>query len=155
MAIRHQMSTLKHSIRHQQAQLHSLENVLFRGPRPLPPGIMNPSPPLPSIDLPGGMYSPPPPSYNAPSTPTSKAQKRTSYDVLQGMAGPESLLPLPKRDGAGNSPKQDGIREGVPMDFRAGPLSPGMGMRVPSPTRTLSRTCSATHPKRSLWLFFV
>ncbi|KAI0091600.1 hypothetical protein BDY19DRAFT_931298 [Irpex rosettiformis] len=33
------MSTLKHNIRHQQAQLQSLENTIRSGPRPFPPGI--------------------------------------------------------------------------------------------------------------------
>ncbi|KII85969.1 hypothetical protein PLICRDRAFT_165559 [Plicaturopsis crispa FD-325 SS-3] len=131
VAVRNHMSTLKHSIRQQQAQLHTLENVILRGPRPLPPGIMS-SPPHSPLDLPD-MMSPP------PQTPT-KMQRRSSFEVLHGMAGPESNLPLPRRDGAGTpSMKDGGIREGVPMDFGVGSIGPTSFKRVSSPTRTLSR----------------
>ncbi|KAH9951083.1 hypothetical protein B0H21DRAFT_719399 [Amylocystis lapponica] len=123
LAIRNQMSTLKHSIRHQQAQLQTLENVVLRGPRPLPPGIMN-SPPLsPSeLDLPPDVQS----------TPfTRRLQKRNSFDILQGLAGPESNLPLPRRDERRASfGEENGIREGIPT---------ASGKRSSSPTRTLSR----------------
>ncbi|KAH8833085.1 hypothetical protein DL96DRAFT_1492919 [Flagelloscypha sp. PMI_526] len=37
VAVRNQVSTLKHTIRHQQAQLHNLENKLLVGPRPYNP----------------------------------------------------------------------------------------------------------------------
>ncbi|KAG2137603.1 uncharacterized protein EDB93DRAFT_1167065 [Suillus bovinus] len=134
--VRNQMSTLKHSIRHQQAQLHSLENIILRGSRPLPPGFMAPShSPQPSsedvLDI-----SPCPVSYTT-SFSTPKMQRRSSFDVLQGLAGRESNLPLPRRESATPILKRDGIREGIPLDF-----SPGPSMntkRMSSPTRTLSR----------------
>ncbi|KAI0358243.1 hypothetical protein OH77DRAFT_1421553 [Trametes cingulata] len=115
VAIRHQMSTLKHNIRHQQAQLNALEKEVLRGPRPLPPGIFN-SPPMSPAEL----DSAPPSSY------TPRIARRSSYDALQGLAGPESSLPLPRRD------SENSIREGIPT-------SSGSGNRSSSPTRTLSR----------------
>src|SRR5258708_6006148 len=121
------MSTLKHTIRHQQAQLHNLENVLHRTPR-LSASLMHSPPSSPTVSEPS---SPP----QAPPTPT-KLRRRSSYDILQSLAGPDSSLPLPRRDlPSSSSLKQDGIREGVPMDFGAGPSN----KRTPSPTRTLSR----------------
>ncbi|KZT07329.1 uncharacterized protein LAESUDRAFT_736553 [Laetiporus sulphureus 93-53] len=121
VAIRTQISTLKHSIRHQQAQLHSLENALLRGPRPLPPGILS-SPPLSPDEL-----------DRPPSPP--RMQKRNSFDVLHGLAGPDSSLPLPRREERRRSfGEESGIREGIPTVS---------GMRVPSPTRTLSRNARA------------
>ncbi|TDL23580.1 hypothetical protein BD410DRAFT_820587 [Rickenella mellea] len=144
VAVRNQISTLKHSIRHQQAQLQTLENIVLRGPRPLPQGVMNPSPPMAPVELPsfsGGVLSPPfPSSYNPPSSPTTKMQRRTSFDILQGLAGPESYLPLPKRDSMAHPPqKQEGIKEGVPVSFGIGRVETPQSKRVPSPTRTLSR----------------
>lgn len=62
---------------------------------------------------------------------TPRVQKRNSFEVLHGLAGPDSNLPLPRRDerrssfGEGNE-----IREGIPTSS---------GTRAPSPTRTLSR----------------
>ena len=47
-----------------------------------------------------------------------------SYEHLQGMAGPESHLPLPLKEGVGV------IREGVPMG--------DVSKRASSPTRSLS-----------------
>ncbi|GBE89524.1 hypothetical protein SCP_1601860 [Sparassis crispa] len=124
LAIRTHMSTLKHTIRHQQAQLHTLENVILRGPRPLPPGIMN-SPPLSPTDP----ETAPSPGQTTFLTP--KLQKRASYDILQGLAGPDSSLPLPRRDMRRLSfGDENGIREGIPTSN---------GRRAPSPTRTLSR----------------
>ncbi|KAI0369739.1 hypothetical protein BV20DRAFT_1036247 [Pilatotrama ljubarskyi] len=119
VAIRHQMSTLKHNIRHQQAQLNALEKEVLRGPRPLPPGIFN-SPPMSPAEL----DSAPPSSY------TPRIARRSSYDALQGLAGPESNLPLPRRD------SENSIREGIPT-------SSGSGNRASSPTRTLSRNARA------------
>jgi hypothetical protein len=124
------MSALKHTIRHQQAQLHNLENILQRTPR-LPLTAPTNSPPS----------SPPPefsPSDLPPTTPNGKIRRRSSFDVLLSLAGPDSNLPLPRRDPGSLS--QDGIREGVPMDFGAGPSSQTY-KRQSSPTRTLSRTC--------------
>ncbi|OCH85784.1 hypothetical protein OBBRIDRAFT_797812 [Obba rivulosa] len=122
VAIRTQISTLRHSIRHQQAQLQTLENAVLRGPRPLPPGILGSPPLLPEeLDV----------SPNPFSTPTPKLQKRNSYDVLQGLAGPDSSLPLPRRDERRYSfGEENGIREGIPTPS---------GTRAASPTRTLSR----------------
>jgi hypothetical protein len=122
------MSELKHNIRHQQAQVQNLENILQRTPRlPLTANTALPS------------SSPPPdlsPSDLPPTTPNGKIKRLSSFDVLQSLAGPDSNLPLPRRDPASLS--QDGIREGVPMDFGAGPSSQSY-KRQSSPTRTLSR----------------
>ncbi|KAI0923633.1 hypothetical protein AcW1_006531 [Taiwanofungus camphoratus] len=123
-AIRTQMSTLKHSIRHQQAQLQTLESTILRGPRPLPPGLLN-SPPLSPTDL--DLNSSP--GHSSSFTP--RLQQRNSFEVLQGLAGPESSLPLPRRDERRSSfGEENGIREGIPT---------ASGKRAPSPTRTLSR----------------
>ncbi|CAL1714338.1 unnamed protein product [Somion occarium] len=118
------MSTLKHNIRQQQAQLHNLENTLLRGPRPLPPGTFNSSPLSPEYD----QFSPQPSS----SSPTKMA-RRTSYEILSGLAGPDSSIPLPRRDTRSSSfGDENGIKEGIPTS--------GFGkLRPPSPTRTLSR----------------
>ncbi|KAI0675534.1 hypothetical protein C8Q78DRAFT_1181567 [Trametes maxima] len=115
VAIRTQMSTLKHNIRHQQAQLAALEKEVLRGPRPLPPGIFN-SPPMSPAEL----DSAPPSSF------TPRMARRSSYDALQGLAGPDSSLPLPRRE------SESSIREGIPT-------ASGSGNRASSPTRTLSR----------------
>ena len=120
------MSTLKHTIRHQQAQLHSLENHL-RGPRPLQ-------------DLSDDMTSPnsPPPSSYTPAASTSSThvKRRSSYDILHSIAGPDSSLPLPRRDAL----EENGIREGIPMTFGVSSASPTVYKRASSPTRTLSST---------------
>src|SRR6266851_5936614 len=108
------MSTLKHSIRHQQAQLQNLENIIQRTPR-MSMSISTSSSPPPS-PLPD-----PPPSDIPPTTPNRNVRRRSSFDILQSLAGPDSNLPLPRRDPGPLS--QDGIREGVPMDFGAGPSS--------------------------------
>ncbi|KAL1733720.1 hypothetical protein EV714DRAFT_204331 [Schizophyllum commune] len=106
ISIRNQVSTLKHSIRHQTAQLHNLENMLQSQPR------------IPSLSL-GDDHSP-----TSPVTP--KLNKRSSYDVLQGIAGPDSSLPLPRRL------DDNSIQEGVPT-------TSSNNRRTSSPTRTLSR----------------
>ncbi|KAG6896217.1 hypothetical protein C0992_009685 [Termitomyces sp. T32_za158] len=78
----------------------------------------------------------PPSSFNLTETPSAtKVKRRTSFDVLQGIAGPDSSLPLPKRDGIG----ENGIQEGVPLSFGVGVAAPLSYKRTPSPTRTLSR----------------
>ena len=135
------MSTLKHNIRQQQAQLHNLENTILRGPRPLPPGVFN-SPPMTPDELddpsPSRSHSHTPSSASSshfPSHPTLKVQRRSSYEVLSGLAGPESSLPLPRLNNngrRGSFGEESGIREGIPV------TSPSK--RVSSPTRTLSRT---------------
>ncbi|KAG5644878.1 hypothetical protein DXG03_007519 [Asterophora parasitica] len=82
-----------------------------------------------------------PPSSFTPtvSTPT-KVKRRSSYDILHGIAGPESNLPLPRREGF----DENGIQEGVPMTFGVGPSSPQVyKQRASSPTRTLSRNARA------------
>jgi hypothetical protein len=129
------MSTLKHNIRQQQAQLHNLENIILRGPRPLPPGMLSSPPRSPDQQE---FNLPPPPSYYNSS---AKLQKRSSFDILHSIA-PESNLPLPRRETPNASPsKQEGsIPEGIPVDFGAGTVSPNSYKRVSSPTRTLSRT---------------
>ncbi|KIY49933.1 hypothetical protein FISHEDRAFT_65051 [Fistulina hepatica ATCC 64428] len=90
------MSTLKHTIRHQQAQLQNLENMLHSSPRPLPPAQDNATPPSSYI--------------SSTISSTSKMQRRSSFEVLQGMAGADSSLPLPKRDNLDDNC----IREGIP-----------------------------------------
>ncbi|KAJ7066466.1 hypothetical protein C8F01DRAFT_1123385 [Mycena amicta] len=119
VAVRNQVSTLKHNIRQQQAQLSNLENMLRSGPRPYPPELSDYQPMLST--------SPPTPPNGTPT------KRRSSYEVLQSLA-PESGLPLPRRD---NSQLED-FKEGVPMSFD-GPASPSPYRRGGSPTRTLSR----------------
>ncbi|KAG6900030.1 hypothetical protein C0993_004087 [Termitomyces sp. T159_Od127] len=78
----------------------------------------------------------PPSSYTLiETTPVAKVNRRTSFEVLQGIAGPDSSLPLPKRDGIG----ENGIQEGVPLSFGVGAAAQPLYKRTPSPTRTLSR----------------
>jgi hypothetical protein len=130
------MSTLKHSIRHQQAQLHNLENLLQLAPRmPMSLNFSSSPPPSPLPD----------PSDHAPTTPNGKVRRRSSFDILHSLAGPDSNLPLPRREPGSLS--QDGIREGVPMDFGVGPTSQSY-KRQSSPTRTLSRACQSFNVRR-------
>ncbi|KAJ7654537.1 hypothetical protein DFH06DRAFT_1282386 [Mycena polygramma] len=112
-------ATLKHTIRHQQAQLQTLESMLLRGPRPYPPEMSDPMPP----------------STSPPNGSPIKVNRRSSYDVLSGLAGPDSNIPLPRRESA---PLED-FREGVPMSFNGSPTSPAYKRAGGSPTRTLSR----------------
>ncbi|KAF7798725.1 hypothetical protein EIP86_009950 [Pleurotus ostreatoroseus] len=120
------MSTLKHNIRQQQAQLHNLENALLRGPRPLPPGIFN----SPAFTLEELEYSPydsstlyTPSATSGASSPSPstavKSLRRTSFEALQNLAGSDSNLPLPRRDHRSASFGDDGsvgeIREGIPL----------------------------------------
>ncbi|KAF8916116.1 hypothetical protein CPB85DRAFT_1291648 [Mucidula mucida] len=124
VAVRNHISTLKHTIRHQQAQVHELENTILRGPRPyadLPP----------DYPMMATAASPPPSSYTSTST---KMSRRSSFEVLQGIAGPESNLPLPRRLDEDSS-----IKEGIPMSFGAGPANANSYKRNSSPTRGLSR----------------
>jgi hypothetical protein len=75
-------------------------------------------------------------SSSPPNGASLKTQRRSSYDVLKGIA-PESNLPLPRRDGGA----LEDFREGIPMNFNGGsPASPPGYKRGTSPTRTLSRT---------------
>ena len=137
VSIRHHMSTLKHSIRHQQAQLHHLENLLQLAPR-MPMSSLNNTTSLNSSPPPSPL---PDPSDHTPTTPNGKViRRRSSFDILHSLAGPDSNLPLPRRDPGLLS--QDGIREGVPMDFGTSPTSQSY-KRQSSPTRTLSRACQS------------
>ena len=127
------MSTLKHNIRHQQAQLNNLESVVRNSPRPYVPELIEDHhPPMASSST-----SSTPPSSFVPNVPTTtKMKRRSSHDVLLNIAGPDSSLPLPKRDPA----DENGIQEGVPLTFGVSPASPpSLYRRVSSPTRTLSR----------------
>ena len=159
VALRQQMSNLRHSIRQQTAQLHNLESIVLRGPRPLPPGMINSSPPSPtdSFFQPSSYrntdMSLSPPSPNMASS-TNNASKRNSREHLYGLAGPESSLPLPRRDpsrnrnisGGGLDDGMDGIREGIPSSF--GSTSSAQfhtPKRQHSPTRSLSRTSLQHH----------
>ncbi|KZT20113.1 hypothetical protein NEOLEDRAFT_1076403 [Neolentinus lepideus HHB14362 ss-1] len=134
VALRQHMSSLRHSIRQQQAQLQRLENEVLKGPRPLPPGIMG-SPPVSPADL-------DPPSPYPPSTSSSSwiHMRKSSHEALSELAGSDSNIPLPRRDGT-PSLHADGIPEGKPMEFSVGSL-PNQSLSVrrqSSPTRSLSR----------------
>ena len=131
VSIRHHMSTLKHSIRHQQAQLQNLENLLQLDPR-MSMSLNTSSSPPPS-PLPDPLDTP-------TTTPNGKVRRHSSFDILHSLAGPDSNLPLPRREPG--SLGQDGIREGVPMEFGVGPTSQSY-KRQSSPTRTLSRACQS------------
>lgn len=125
------MSTLKHNIRQQQAQLNNLENVVRNSPRPYVPELHEDYHIMASSST-----SSTPPSSFVPNGPTpTKMKRRSSHDVLLGIAGPDSNLPLPRREPADDS----GIREGVPATFGVGSGSSASYKRVSSPTRTLSR----------------
>lgn len=128
------MSALKHEIRQKQAQFNTLETLLLRGPRPLPP-------------------SPPPNELNLPSTSTStstKMPRRSSWEQLSGLiaSGPGSHIPLPLpthvngRSSSSNIKQDDVIREGVPLEFSVSSLSSSASTtrRAESPTRSMSRT---------------
>lgn len=131
VAIRNHMSTLKHTIRHQQAQLTHLETLLQRAPRLPTTSSMYSPPPSPVESLSSQTYT--------PNTPTSaKMKRRSSHDILQSLAGPDSNIPLPRRESVTSSSFSDGIREGIPMIFGTGRSTPSY-KRTPSPTRTLSR----------------
>ena len=136
VAIRNYIATLKHSIRQQTAQLHSLENIVLSGPRPYPPGIMSLHSPSSStvdsstVDLTSESTPPTSVSHDQRSSTSShRMSKRSSFEKLHIIAGPDSNLPLPMRECS--------IREGVPMEF--GDAKPGHHKRVSSPTRTYSR----------------
>ena len=125
------MSALKHNIRHQQAQLNNLENVVRNSPRSYVSELMEDHHHMASSST-----SSTSPSSFVPIVPTStKMKRRSSHDVLLNIAGPDSSLPLPKREPADES----GIQEGVPMTFGVSSTSPSSYKRVSSPTRTLSR----------------
>lgn len=135
MAIRNHISTLKHSVRQQQAQIHSLENIILRGPRPLPLGFMPSSNHTHHHSEDVLDIGHPPVAFNNFSTP--KMQRRSSFDVLHGLAGPDSSLPLPKRESLTPISKTtESIREGIPIDL----AQTHFAKRMSSPTRTLSRT---------------
>jgi hypothetical protein len=159
VAVRNHISTLKHTIRQQQAQLHNLENIVLRGPRPYPAGIMPSSsssstlhsPNTSTIELTPSESTAPssfahhhgqapssPPSHRESTSSSSKGmRRRSSFDILHNIA-PDSSLPLPRRESM--RPEGGGIREGVPMEFGAAPVNMGHHKRVSSPTRTYSRT---------------
>lgn len=153
------MSNLRHSIRQQTAQLHSLESVVLRGPRPLPPGMINSPPPSPTessfhSNRNSDMSLPPPPPPNFMVSSMSNMSKRNSREHLYGLAGPESSLPLPRRDlsrqrnvsGGGLDDGMDGIKEGIPYSFNsASSAHLHTPKRQSSPTRSLSRTFSPYH----------
>ncbi|KAF8872789.1 hypothetical protein CPB85DRAFT_1349380 [Mucidula mucida] len=87
VAVRNHISTLKHTIRHQQAQVHELENTILRGPRP---------------------YADLPPDYPMMATAASRRLAhipRHQRKLLQGIAGPERL------------DEDSSIKEGIPMSF--------------------------------------
>ena len=131
VAVRNHMSTLKHNIRHQQAQLNNLENVVRNSPRLYVPELIEDYHTMASSST-----SSTPPSSFVPNGPTTtKMKRRSSHDVLLNIAGPDSSLPLPKRDPGDES----SIQEGVPMIFGVSSPSPPLYKRVSSPTRTLSR----------------
>ncbi|KAF9038606.1 hypothetical protein BJ165DRAFT_1499150 [Panaeolus papilionaceus] len=156
VAVRNQMSTLKHNIRQQQAQLNTLETIVRSGPRPL--AYTSSASAMSATDLTeealfastsstgeGGKNglststNAPPSSFNAPNGLSTKMKRRSSHDVLQSLAGPESSLPLPKRDMSSASTEDltstsPRIQEGVPY-----PSSPPGHKRASSPFRSFSR----------------
>ena len=154
------MSNLRHSIRQQTAQLHNLESIVLRGPRPLPPGMINSPPPSPTESSSHSPYSHrsfdmslPPSSYNQTSG-MSNVSRRNSREHLHGLAGPESSLPLPRKEssrtrnvsGGVLDDGMDGIREGIPSSFGStSSAHPHTPKRQSSPTRSLSRTSSPNH----------
>lgn len=133
VAVRNHIATLKHNIRQQTAQLHNLENVVLSGPRPYPAGIMSlHSPSSSTVDLTSESTPPSSVSHDQRSSTSShRMSKRSSFEKLHNMAGPDSSLPLPMRESS--------IREGVPMEFGVSDVKPGHHKRVSSPTRTYSR----------------
>ncbi|KZV70877.1 hypothetical protein PENSPDRAFT_431427 [Peniophora sp. CONT] len=139
VSIRNQMSTIRHSIRHQQAQLSTLESNLPKAQRRL--SITSPSPP-PSPLPPNGRTSP---MSQDPSTPSKTSKRRSSYEILHNLAGPESSLPLPRPRDSPASPSPfggDAIPEGIPVDHSNGASSPteaSHNRRKSSPTRSYSR----------------
>lgn len=150
VALRQQMSNLRHSIRQQTAQLHNLESIVLRGPRPLPPGMINSPPPSPTDSFFQLSTSHRASDMQSPNS-MSNANKRNSREHLYGLAGPESSLPLPRRDpsrtrnvsGGGLDDGMDGIKEGIPSSF--GSTSSAhlhTPKRQSSPTRSLSRASS-------------
>ncbi|PPQ64358.1 hypothetical protein CVT24_008427 [Panaeolus cyanescens] len=161
VAVRNQMSTLKHNIRQQQAQLNTLETIVRSAPRPLAYTASG-SPAMSATDLAddamfastssntgdGGKgasssSNAPPSSFNATNGLSTKMKRRSSHDVLLSLAGPDSNLPIPKReltsvsaeDLTSTSPK---IQEGVPY-----PSSPPGHKRASSPFRSFSRNARA------------
>ncbi|KAK7056434.1 hypothetical protein VNI00_002989 [Paramarasmius palmivorus] len=80
------------------------------------------------------------PSPASPPSAAAKLPRRTSFEVLSGIAGPDSNLPLPTPQREMNGLDDNGgIREGIPMSFGAGSSTPTHHKRPSSPTRTLSR----------------
>ncbi|KZP24476.1 hypothetical protein FIBSPDRAFT_857165 [Athelia psychrophila] len=142
VAVRNHISSLKHSIRQQQAQLQTYENVILRGPRPYPPGInpssMSHSPAASTADLASDTRTSTAsestaPSSVRPTTPSPKIRKKSSFDSQDS-----EMMPPPRREW--ESMKEGSIREGVPMEFGVAPASSlGHHKRVSSPTRTYSR----------------
>jgi hypothetical protein len=149
------MSNLRHSIRQQTAQLHNLESIVLRGPRPLPPGMIN-SPPSSPTEFSFHSHrnsdsSLPPNTPPNMASSMSNMNKRNSREHLYGLAGSESSLPLPRRDpsrqrngsGSGLDDGMDGIKEGIPYIFNsASSAHLHTPKRQSSPTRSLSRTSS-------------
>jgi hypothetical protein len=125
------MSTLKHNIRQQQAQLNNLENIVRSSPRPHVPDLIEDY----QIMASSSTSSTPPSSFVSNGPTPTKMKRRSSHDVLLSIAGPDSNLPLPKREPV----DENGIQEGIPMTFGVSSPSPTSYKRASSPTRTLSR----------------
>jgi hypothetical protein len=163
VALRSQISTAKHAMRQQAAQLARLEDELARSPRGLSASTSTTSSfpaSLPTLDLRApGDTSPTPPSSYSSHMGKEKLARRASRDVLEEIAGPASNLPLPVTLPVGNPrlnastsslvSDAQSIREGVPAEFAA-PKSGPPTRRTPSPTRTLSRELAHTTLMRSL-----
>lgn len=92
----------------------------------------------------------PPPSSFSPvdiSTPTRppRSRRKSSYDTLAHLSASkdsniDSFIPLPARTPV----TSDTIVEGVPLVEVKSPGTPNADNRPLTPTRTLSRKCSAT-----------
>ncbi|EPQ56298.1 hypothetical protein GLOTRDRAFT_39440, partial [Gloeophyllum trabeum ATCC 11539] len=66
--------------------------------------------------------------------------RKSSHEALSELAGPDSSLPIPRRDALQSFRGGDGIPEGKPMEFTSGSPSQSLGVkRQSSPTRSLSR----------------
>jgi hypothetical protein len=115
------MSSLKHEIRHKQAQFNSLETTLLRGPRP----TLIPMSSNTSISVVPDFASSAPSSYlKRHSMESLSSSYRDGHSDIYGANG--------------HSFSNEGIKEGVPATFGNG-ISPKK--RSGSPTRTWSRAC--------------
>lgn len=84
--------------------MQNLENIVRSGPRPYGPELTDDS----NYNMAASSSSPP--SSYVIQSPTS-IKRRSSHEVLSTLAGPDSSLPLPKRD----IMAEESLREGIPF----------------------------------------